>query len=56
VTSAEDAERILDSLGPESSFHRRRWTTPLWNTWPIILAFLSCLSLEWILRKKTGRV
>lgn len=56
LTSSDDAERILDSLGPESSFHRRRWTTPLWNTWPVILTFLSCLSFEWILRKKSGRV
>lgn len=56
VTSSRDAERILDSLGPESSFQRRRWTTPLWNRWPVVLVFLSCLSLEWLLRKMTGRV
>ncbi|MEZ6121972.1 MAG: hypothetical protein R3C49_02210 [Planctomycetaceae bacterium] len=56
VTSPADADRILESLGPESSFHRRRWTTPLWNTWPVILTFLSCLSFEWILRKMIGRV
>ena len=56
VTSPDDADRILNSLGPESSFQRRRWTTPLWNTWPVILVFLSCLSFEWILRKITGRV
>ena len=56
VTSAEEAEQILDTLGPESSFQRRRWTTPLWNTWPVVLTFLSCLSFEWILRKMNGRV
>lgn len=56
VTSPEDADRILESLGPESSFQRRRWTTPLWNKWPIILTFLSCLSFEWVLRKMNGRV
>jgi hypothetical protein len=56
VTTSEDAERILDSLGPESSFQRRRWNTPLWNTWPVMLTVLSCLSLEWILRKMNGRV
>ena len=56
VTSPDDAERILNSLGPESSFQRRRWTTPLWNTWPVILTFLGCLSFEWILRKTAGRV
>ena len=56
VTSPEDADRILESLGPESSFQRQRWTTPLWNKWPVVLMFLSCLSLEWILRKANGRV
>ena len=56
VASAENADRILESLGPASSFQRRKWTTPLWNTWPVMLMFLSCLSLEWILRKMSGRV
>jgi len=56
VTSPDDADRILDSLGPESSFQRRRWATPLWNTWPVIFTFLSCLSFEWILRKMNGHV
>ncbi|MEP3482013.1 MAG: vWA domain-containing protein [Fuerstiella sp.] len=56
VTTPEDTDRILESLGPESFFQRRRWTTPLWNKWPIILTFLSCLSFEWILRKINGRV
>ena len=56
VATPADAERVLESLGPESSFSRRRWATPLWNTWPVVLAFLSILSLEWILRKRAGFV
>lgn len=56
VATPADAERVLESLGPESSFSRRRWATPLWNTWPVVLAFLSILSLEWVLRKKAGLV
>ena len=56
VATPVNAERVLESLGPESSFNRRRWATPLWNTWPVALAFLSILSLEWVLRKKAGLV
>lgn len=56
VTSSENAGQIPDSMGPQSSFQRRTWTTPLWNTWPVVLTFLSCLSLDWILRKLNGRV
>ena len=34
----------IDSLPPE----------PLWNKWPLLLVFLSLLSTEWILRKRSG--
>lgn len=56
VTSPDHADQILNSLGPESFFQRRKWTTPLWNTWPVIFTFLSCLSFEWIFRKMNGHV
>lgn len=29
---------------------------PLWNTWPILLLFLTVLTLEWILRKRAQMV
>jgi hypothetical protein len=34
----------IDSLPPE----------PLWNKWPVLLLFLSLLTTEWILRKRSG--
>ncbi|MCR9198558.1 MAG: hypothetical protein NXI04_07945 [Planctomycetaceae bacterium] len=55
VTSAQ-ADRVLSSFGPPSSFERRRWSVPVWNSWPVMAMFLCCLSLEWTLRKVIGRV
>lgn len=34
----------IDSLPPE----------PLWNKWPVLFLFLSLLTTEWILRKRSG--
>ena len=56
VTDLADANTVLSNLGPKSTFVRERWTVPLWNLWPVIGLFLSGLSLEWLLRKLTGRI
>lgn len=56
VADLADADSVLLNLGPKSSFVRERWTVPLWNLWPVIGMFLSGLSLEWVLRKWTGRI
>lgn len=54
VVSPEQANSVLDRLGPKSVYQRKRWTVPLWNLWPVIGVFLGCVSLEWILRRLTG--
>jgi hypothetical protein len=51
VVTPEHSSDVLKQLGPTSTFHRRRWTVPLWNLWPVISSFLGVLSVEWILRK-----
>ncbi|MEZ6057878.1 MAG: hypothetical protein R3C01_14355 [Planctomycetaceae bacterium] len=56
VADLAHADSALLNLGPKSTFVRERWTVPLWNLWPSIGLFLGCLSLEWVLRKKTGRI
>ncbi len=56
VVTPEQATSVLDHLGPKSSFQRKRWTVPLWNIWPVIGVFLGGVSLEWILRRLTGRL
>ena len=56
VADVEDIDSVLTNLGPKSTFVRERWTVPLWNLWPVIGFFLSGISLEWVLRKWTGRI
>ncbi|MFN9718295.1 MAG: hypothetical protein ACK58L_06355, partial [Planctomycetota bacterium] len=51
VVTPEDSSAVLKHLGPSSTFHRKRWTVPLWNLWPVISIFLGGLSVEWILRR-----
>jgi hypothetical protein len=51
VVTPEDSASVLKHLGPASTFHRRRWTVPLWNLWPVVSIFLGGLSIEWILRR-----
>ncbi len=29
---------------------------PLWNTWPVLAAFLAILALEWVIRKRKQMV
>ncbi|MEZ5944974.1 MAG: hypothetical protein R3C18_26615 [Planctomycetaceae bacterium] len=56
VADLSNAEAVLLNFGPKSTFVRERWTVPLWNLWPIIGLFLGAVSLEWLLRKWTGRI
>ncbi|MCA8994393.1 MAG: hypothetical protein KDA88_20615 [Planctomycetaceae bacterium] len=56
VVDLADVDSALLNLGPKSTFVRERWTVPLWNLWPVIGFFLGGLSLEWVLRKWTGRI
>lgn len=56
VADLASADSVLSNLGPKSTFARERWTVPLWNRWPVIGLFLGGLSLEWLLRKRTGRI
>ncbi|XZE56541.1 hypothetical protein SH139x_002659 [Planctomycetaceae bacterium SH139] len=56
VADLANVDTVLSNLGPKSTFARERWTVPLWNRWPVLGLFLGGLSLEWILRKRTGRI
>lgn len=56
VVDPSNVEKLFDGLGPKSSFHRDRWTVPLWNMWPVMVVFLSMVSLEWIWRKAVGLI
>lgn len=51
VVTPEHSSDVLKQLGPKSTFHRSRWTVPLWNLWPVIISFPGGLSIEWILRR-----
>lgn len=56
VVEPDDVESVLTNFGPKSTFVRNRWTVPLWNRWPVISLFLGGISLEWLLRKRIGRI
>lgn len=56
VADLDNVDSVLANLGPKSTFMRERWQVPLWNRWPVISLFLGVLSLEWFLRKWTGRI
>ncbi len=56
VADLANADSVLANFGPKSTFLRERWTVPLWNRWPVISLFLGGLSLEWLLRKRNGRI
>lgn len=56
VADLANADSVLLNFGPKSTFVRERWTVPLWNRWLVISLFLGGLSLEWLLRKWTGRI
>lgn len=56
VTSPSEAASILARLGPKSTFQREQWSVPLWNLWPVIIAFLLLAGAEWGLRKSTGLI
>ena len=51
VVASEDLDDVMQHLGPTSTFHRKRWTVPLWNLWPVISTFLGGLTVQWILRR-----
>ncbi|MEM9282731.1 MAG: hypothetical protein AAGA96_12960, partial [Verrucomicrobiota bacterium] len=55
---AEIGERgtIPTSFGaPKETLTEQRNVT-LWDSWPMLLTFLSCLTAEWILRRRNGLV
>lgn len=56
VVNPAETDRVLDRLGPKSTFRRNQWTVPLWNRWPLILAFLLLVGVEWVFRKSTGLI
>lgn len=56
VVTPDQMEELLPTLGPKSTFERRRSSLPLWNLVPVMLVFLGCLNFEWILRRNRGLV
>lgn len=56
VAELHDLESLLSSFGaPKETLTERRNVT-LWDTWPVLLAFLGLLTTEWVLRRRSGLV
>ncbi len=53
--SIADADRLLAELPAGRRVPIENLPPiPIWNRWWLLTAFLSCLTLEWILRKRKG--
>lgn len=56
VVGPENAQQILEHLGPKSIYRRDRWTVPLWNSWPLVSLFFFLLGGEWMTRRWCGLI
>jgi len=54
VLAPDEADRLLDSLGPRSLERRRRRELRLWDSWPLLLLIIAAVGAEWFIRKRTG--
>lgn len=56
VAELGDLSPLIGSFGaPKETLTERRNVT-LWDTWPLLLAFLGFLTAEWIVRRRSGLV
>ncbi|RFC48058.1 MAG: hypothetical protein DVB23_000769 [Verrucomicrobia bacterium] len=49
-----DIHGLMDRFGAPSETVQERQDLKLWDKWPLLLLFLGCIGLEWILRRNAG--
>jgi hypothetical protein len=55
--TVETAAKLLDDLPPGRQVPIETLPSlPLWNRWPVLLAFLALIIAEWVMRKRRGMV
>jgi hypothetical protein len=54
VLQPDQADRLIDALGPPS-LTRRQWRElRVWDSWPLLGLIIAAVSAEWIIRKRAG--
>ncbi len=56
LAELNDLDSLLDSFGSPKEVLKERRNITLWDTWPLLVAFLGFLTMEWILRRRSGLV
>jgi len=56
LAELNDLESLLSAFGPPRETLTERRNVSLWDTWPMLVAFLGLLTAEWILRRRSGLV
>lgn len=56
LAELHDIESLLSSFGAPKEILTERRNVTLWDTWPMLLAFLGFLTTEWVLRRRSGLV
>jgi len=56
LAELHDLESLLTSFGAPKEIITEQRNVTLWDTWPMLLAFLGFLTTEWILRRRSGLV
>jgi hypothetical protein len=54
VFTAENANELADLLAAKTAVREYRTDTKLWESWPMLAAFLMLLTMEWLVRKWAG--
>ena len=56
LAELHDLDSLLSAFGAPKEVLTERRNVTLWDTWPMLLAFLGILTLEWTLRRRSGLV
>ncbi len=56
LAELHDIESLISSFGAPKETLTERHNVTLWDTWPMLLAFLGFLTTEWVLRRRSGLV
>lgn len=51
-----DLDSLVSSFGAPKEVLTEKRNVTLWDTWPMLLAFLTFLTLEWTMRRRSGLV
>jgi len=54
VLDPDEADRLIDVLGPGSLPRRQRRELRLWDSWLLLMLIIAAVGAEWIIRKRTG--